>query len=271
MKGGRNVRVRSIIIIAIAVTLLGSFLLSGQALASSYVRYVFSSPKGGTVYLFTTPGSPGLSLLLRSIFGIPVPELLPEPAPRPVPIPPIPVPGPRPAPVPEPAPAPRPEPRPEPTPEPAPEPAPVPEPTPEPRPGEGEQQETAGLTAEEKLMIDLVNKERAKLGLKALSVDMRLTQLARKKSQDMIDKNYFSHDSPTYGSPFDMMAAAGITYRTAGENLAGASTVERAHEALMQSEGHRRNILNPAFTHIGVGAIKGGPYGMMFTQMFIGE
>jgi len=120
-------------------------------------------------------------------------------------------------------------------------------------------------------MVDLVNEERAKQGLPALQVDMRLVVLARRKAQDMVDKNYFSHQSPTYGSPFDMMKAAGITYRTAGENLAGASTVERAHTALMNSEGHRRNILSPAFDHIGIGIIEGGPYGLMICQMFTGQ
>ncbi len=119
-------------------------------------------------------------------------------------------------------------------------------------------------------MLALVNQERAKAGLKPLSVDMRLVNLARKKSQDMIDKGYFSHQSPTYGSPFDMMKQAGITYRAAGENLAGASSVQRAHELLMNSDGHRKNILSPNFTSAGIGIIKGGPYGMMFTQMFIG-
>jgi uncharacterized YkwD family protein len=128
----------------------------------------------------------------------------------------------------------------------------------------------SGLTAEEQQMVNLVNAERAKAGLKPLAVDMHLVKLARMKSQDMINKNYFSHQSPTYGSPFDMMKREGITYRTAGENLAGASTVTRAHDLLMQSSGHRKNILNPAFTHIGIGIVKGGPYGTMFTQMFIG-
>lgn len=128
----------------------------------------------------------------------------------------------------------------------------------------------AGLTAEEQQMVNLVNQERMKAGLKPLTVDMRLTKLARMKSRDMINKKYFGHQSPTYGSPFDMMKREGIAYRTAGENLAGASTVIRAHELLMQSAGHRKNILNPAFTHIGIGIIKGGPYGTMFTQMFIG-
>jgi uncharacterized YkwD family protein len=120
-------------------------------------------------------------------------------------------------------------------------------------------------------MIDLVNQERAKAGLEPLAVDMRLVVLAREKAQDMIDRGYFSHQSPTYGSPFDMMKAAGITYRTAGENIAGAPTVERAHTALMNSEGHRRNILNPAFDHIGIGIVEGGPYGLMLSQMFTGQ
>ncbi|HHY11723.1 MAG TPA: hypothetical protein GX529_03740 [Firmicutes bacterium] len=174
------------------------------------------------------------------------------------------IPVPAPYPVPDPEPVPDPALPPEPEPEPEPSPGPEPEQTPEPEPEKG-------ITAEEKLMVDLVNEERAKLGLKPLEIDMKLVELGRMKSQDMIDLNYFSHTSPTYGSPFDMMQKAGVEYRMAGENLAGASTVERAHDALMQSDGHRRNILNPDFTHIGIGIAKGGPYGMMFTQMFVGS
>ena len=78
------------------------------------------------------------------------------------------------------------------------------------------------------------------------------------KSQDMMNHDYFGHQSPTYGSPFDMMKSAGIQYRTAGET-AGAHTVEIAHHNLMNSPGHRQNILNSAFTHVGVGVVKGGP------------
>lgn len=126
------------------------------------------------------------------------------------------------------------------------------------------------LTQDEALMLQLVNKERLQAGLQPLSVDSRLVELARKKSKDMVDVGYFAHYSPTYGSPFDMMRAAGVNYRTAGENIAGAPTVETAHRALMNSPGHRANILNPAFTHIGIGIVDGGPYGKMFTQMFIG-
>ena len=104
----------------------------------------------------------------------------------------------------------------------------------------------------------------------ALENDMRLVDLSRKKSKDMIDKNYFGHTSPTYGTPFDALKNNGITYRYAGENLAGAPTVERAHTGLMNSPGHRANILNPNFTHIGIGIVDGGPYGKMYTQTFIG-
>lgn len=130
---------------------------------------------------------------------------------------------------------------------------------------------TAGLTAAEQQMLNLVNAERAKAGLSPLKADLQLTKLARLKSQDMINKNYFSHQSPTYGSPFDMMKSYGVTYKTAGENLAGNSSVQAAHTALMNSSGHRANILNGSFTHVGIGIMSGGNYGMMFTQMFVGR
>lgn len=126
------------------------------------------------------------------------------------------------------------------------------------------------LTADENKMLELVNAERKKAGLKPLKNDMRLVDLSRKKSKDMIDNNYFGHTSPTYGTPFDAMKKSGITYKYAGENLAGASTVEQAHNNLMNSSGHRANILNPNFTHIGIGIVDRGPYGKMYTQSFIG-
>jgi uncharacterized YkwD family protein len=119
-------------------------------------------------------------------------------------------------------------------------------------------------------MFDLVNQERSKSGLKPLQIDMSLVKLARMKAQDMIDNNYFSHTSPTYGSPFDMMKAAGVQYRYAGENLAGAPTVDAAHTNLMNSSGHRANILNSNYTKVGIGVVSGGPYGKMFVQMFTG-
>jgi uncharacterized YkwD family protein len=118
-------------------------------------------------------------------------------------------------------------------------------------------------------MLNLVNQERMKVGLNELIVHEGLVKVARLKSKDMIDRGYFSHQSPTYGSPFDMIKNAGIAYTYAGENLAGASTVASAHKNLMNSTGHRNNILNVNYTHVGIGIVDGGPYGKMFTQMFI--
>jgi uncharacterized YkwD family protein len=158
----------------------------------------------------------------------------------------------------------KPTPTPAPTPAPVPEPAPTPVPAPNPKPPA-----TPGLTADEQRMIELVNAERGKAGLTPLIADLELSQVARLKSQDMIANNYFSHDSPTYGSPFDMMKQFGISYTAAGENIACNQTVEKAHEALMNSSGHRANILSQNFTHIGIGIVDGGPCGKMFTQMFI--
>ncbi|WP_432665878.1 CAP domain-containing protein [Wukongibacter baidiensis] len=126
-----------------------------------------------------------------------------------------------------------------------------------------------GISAKEQQMVNLINEARRQNGVKPLIVDTKLTELARMKSKDMIDNNYFSHNSPTYGSPFDMLKNFGVSYRSAGENIAGNQTVERAHESLMNSPGHRRNILSPDYTHIGIGIQEGGRYGSMFTQMFI--
>jgi len=128
-----------------------------------------------------------------------------------------------------------------------------------------------GLSQEEQQMVDLVNAERAKAGLPALKVDLELARVARIKSRDMIENDYFSHTSPIYGSPFDMIRNFGISYRAAGENLACNQTVEAAHQSLMNSSGHRANILNSTYTHIGVGIVNGGMCGKMFTQMFIAK
>jgi len=161
----------------------------------------------------------------------------------------------------------------QPKPTPTPTPAPVPQPTPAPAPQQTETNDallTAPITTQERQMVDLVNKERTSLGLKTLSVDMRLVKVARMKSMDMIKNNYFGHQSPVYGSPADLMKSQGISYRSFGENLAGNSSVASAHTGLMNSPGHRANILNDSFTKIGIGIIKGGPYGLMISQEFIG-
>ncbi|ACV62704.1 SCP-like extracellular [Desulfofarcimen acetoxidans DSM 771] len=126
-----------------------------------------------------------------------------------------------------------------------------------------------GLSADEQTMFNLVNKERVANGLKPLELDMRLVKTARLKSQDMVKLGYFDHQSPTYGSPFDMMKQFRISFSYAGENLAGSPDVNTAHVNLMNSPGHRENILRPEFTHIGIGVFDGSRYGKIFTQQFI--
>ncbi|MBS8266622.1 LysM peptidoglycan-binding domain-containing protein [Mesobacillus boroniphilus] len=124
----------------------------------------------------------------------------------------------------------------------------------------------------ESQVIQLTNQERAKNGLKPLAADWQLSRVARYKSADMRDKNYFSHTSPTYGSPFTMMKNFGITYRSAGENIAaGQRTPSEVVKSWMNSPGHRKNILSPTYTHIGVGHASGGNYGHYWTQMFIAK
>lgn len=123
------------------------------------------------------------------------------------------------------------------------------------------------VSAYESEVIRLVNVERAKNGLSPLKEDWQLSRVARYKSQDMKDNNYFSHTSPTYGTPFEMMKNFGISYRSAGENIAkGYATPEAVVKGWMNSPGHRANILNKSFTHIGVGYVQNGNY---WTQMFI--
>ncbi|CAB1246210.1 Serine protease [Clostridiaceae bacterium BL-3] len=130
--------------------------------------------------------------------------------------------------------------------------------------------QSSNISTEANEVIKLVNAERSKNGLAPLKANTELSKVAAVKAQDMIDKNYFSHNSPTYGSPFDMMKKFGISYTAAGENIAyGQKTPSEAMNAWMNSAGHRANILNSNFTEIGVGVAKdknGTPY---WVQMFI--
>ncbi|WGV57501.1 CAP domain-containing protein [Brevibacillus brevis] len=117
-----------------------------------------------------------------------------------------------------------------------------------------------------KQVADLVNQERAKAGLKPVQMDATLSKVALAKAQDMSANNYFDHNSPTYGSPFDMMKQYGIQYSTAGENIAmGQQSPQEVMQQWMNSEGHRQNIMNPDFTKIGVGFTNG-----YWVQEFIG-
>lgn len=153
---------------------------------------------------------------------------------------------------------------------PKPEQLPKPTPQPEPEPPAPPKQPADGLTQNEREMLNLLNEERKSRGLEPLQVHLELTKIAKLKSKDLVELNYFSHQSPTYGSPFEMMKDFGISYLYAAENLAGADNVSLAHNNLMNSPGHKANILNPNYTHIGIGIIASDKYGQIYTQMFIG-
>ena len=137
------------------------------------------------------------------------------------------------------------------------------------RPAPDEEQTTGGvISAYEAEVIRLVNEIRRQNGLGELTASAELSHVARLKSQDMHDKGYFDHTSPTYGSAFDMLRSFGISYRTAGENIAyGYSTPQAVVDAWMNSSGHRANILNASYTQIGVGHEQDGNY---CTQIFVG-
>ncbi|MBM7586587.1 putative YkwD family protein [Bacillus pakistanensis] len=131
------------------------------------------------------------------------------------------------------------------------------------------QNQTQGFVQE---VIDLTNKEREKNGLSSLKSDSELSNVAQVKSEDMVNKDYFSHTSPTYGSPFEMMENFGIEYSTAAENIAaGQNSPEAVVNAWMKSSGHRKNILNKQVTHIGVGISQDQSQGIYWTQMFIAK
>lgn len=120
----------------------------------------------------------------------------------------------------------------------------------------------------EQQVIDLVNEIRIKNHLSPLKGNWELSRVARYKSQDMHDNRYFSHTSPTYGSPFTMIKNFGLSYRTAGENIAmGYPSPQAVVDAWMNSSGHRANILSSSYTQLGVGYVKDGHY---WTQMFMG-
>ncbi|KKR78105.1 MAG: hypothetical protein UU23_C0003G0003 [Candidatus Curtissbacteria bacterium GW2011_GWA1_40_9] len=117
-------------------------------------------------------------------------------------------------------------------------------------------------------MLELVNAQRKQAGAKPLIWNDSLAKVGREHSSDMFKQGYFSHYSAQGADVGDRLEQAGISYTYAGENLALAPNVERAYSGLINSEGHRRNILDPAFGKIGIGAIDGGVYGKMFTQVF---
>lgn len=130
---------------------------------------------------------------------------------------------------------------------------------------------TSNLSADEQEVFNLINNQRTQNGLSALKFDSEVQKVARIKAQDMVNNNYFSHTSPTYGSPFDMLKSYKVSYNTAGENIAGNSSNSGAVNAWMNSSGHRANILNKSFNYTGIGVVNSPKYGKVYVQMFIGK
>lgn len=120
-------------------------------------------------------------------------------------------------------------------------------------------------------VLSLINEERKAQGITPLQIDDLLNITAQAKATDMVKNNYFSHESPTYGSPFEMMQNAGITYRTAGENIAGNPSVENAVKSWLASESHKQNLLSNAYNYIGIGIEESPAYGYVIVAMFIGR
>lgn len=130
---------------------------------------------------------------------------------------------------------------------------------------------TSTLSSDEKEVFDLINEQRTNNGLTALKMDSEALNVARIKAQDMVDNNYFSHNSPIYGSPFQMLNSFKVTYKTAGENIAGNSSNSGAVNAWMNSSGHKANILNSSFNYTGIGVVKSSKYGKIYVQIFLGK
>ena len=127
------------------------------------------------------------------------------------------------------------------------------------------------LTADEQEVFNLINGQRTSNGLAALKIDNEVQNVARIKAKDMVQNNYFSHNSPTYGTPFEMLNSFKISYKSAGENIAGNSNNQAAVTAWMNSSGHRANILNSSYNYTGIGVVTGSQYGKIYVQMFIGK
>lgn len=134
---------------------------------------------------------------------------------------------------------------------------------------DGNESQDTPISAEMKEVLDLVNKERTEQGLNPVMMDAELNHVATLKAMDMRDSNYFDHNSPNYGTPFEMMQRFGIHYSYAGENIAaGQKTAGMVMNDWMNSSGHRANILNKNYTHLGVGYVTGGSYGTYWVQEF---
>ncbi|MBR5302098.1 MAG: transporter [Clostridia bacterium] len=127
---------------------------------------------------------------------------------------------------------------------------------------------TASLSAQEQTAGNLLNNDRARYNLAPLAIDPALCRIARIKSEDMRDNQYFAHTSPTYGDVRQMLAHFGYTYAAAGENIAHHATIEKAQAAFLSSPGHRKNIMSAAYTKVGLGAAVDKNGFVYLTQIF---
>lgn len=130
--------------------------------------------------------------------------------------------------------------------------------------------EEVNLSEEETRTLDLINEYRKQNGLKELKPFSEIQYVAKIKAEDLVNNEYFSHNSPILGTPFQMLKNNGVTYKIAGENLAGSTTPEKAVEAWINSPSHRDNILEDRFEYTGIYVIESPVYGRIFVQLFIG-
>lgn len=133
-----------------------------------------------------------------------------------------------------------------------------------------ERQKDVILSEDELEVMQLINRYREDKGLKKLELYQKLQEVAEKKALDIVQNNYFSHNSPTYGSPFNLMKEKDINYHIAGENLAGNINSKKAVEAWLNSDSHRDNIIEEKFKYTAIVVIDSKIYGKVFVQMFIG-
>ena len=117
-------------------------------------------------------------------------------------------------------------------------------------------------------MLEKVDEERRRFGRTELRASEDLRGVARAHARDMFERGYFSHTTPEGLEPNERLDRASISYGVMGENLALAPDLGAAHRGLMDSPGHRANILNADFRKVGIGVIDGGVYGKMFVQVF---
>lgn len=137
--------------------------------------------------------------------------------------------------------------------------------------GSSDGETSSSMNTNEKEVFNLINEQRKNNGLKELKVDEELQTVARIKAEDMVNNNYFSHNSPIYGTPFQMLNSFKISYTTAAENIAANSSNTGAVNSWMNSSGHKSNILNGNYNYTGIGVVSSTKYGKVFVQLFVGR